>query len=492
MSFLAHVQRARAERRTGLVEPSMAPPVAVPAPAPVVPQPRRVEPPQPQPVEPPQPPQQPVARSFDWSRESPELRTADPFAELKVRVHTELVSDLGTELLTVDPPYPPSFRQMVERAAEECIIRAEPAMDWPTRTRLAAQIADEVLGFGPLEPLLRDPSISEVIVNGFDQVFVERRGQLEPTACGFRDNEHLIATVQRMIRPVGRRLDLASPMVDARLPDGSRLNAVIPPVALNGPSLTIRKFGRQLLSTDQLVALGALTEQANEFLRACVRGRCNILVSGGTGSGKTTLLNVLSASIQAHERVITIEDPAELRIQQRDWVSLETRPANIEGSGSITQRDLLKNALRMRPDRIIVGECRAGEAFDMLQAMNTGHDGSLTTVHANSPRDALARVQNMVLMAGLDLPLQAIREQIAAGIHLIVHVSRMPDGGRRVTRITEVVGLEESTITLQDLFALETSSDGTTKLAPTGLRPRILERLATSGVTLPLDVFLAA
>ncbi len=417
-------------------------------------------------------------------------RHVDAFSDLKLRVHAELVVELA-ELLSVDPPFPPSVRQMVERAAEEGIIRADPSIDWTSRARLAGEIADEVLGFGPLEPLLRDPTITEVIVNSFDQVFVEREGHIQPANCTFRDSDHVIATVQRMIRPVGRRLDLASPMVDARLPDGSRLNAVIPPVVLTGPSLTIRKFGRHLMSTDQLVSVGTLTREATEFLRACVRARCNILVSGGTGSGKTTLLNIMSAAIPAHERIITIEDPAELRIQHRDLVSLETRPANIEGAGSITQRDLLRNALRMRPDRIIIGECRAGEAFDMLQAMNTGHDGSLTTVHANSPRDALARVQNMVLMAGLDLPLQAIREQIASGIHMVVHIARVADGSRRVTSIAEIVGLQESVISMQELFTLQTDTDGVARLVATGIRPKLMERLTSAGEALPLDVFIA-
>jgi pilus assembly protein CpaF len=418
-----------------------------------------------------------------------ESRPPDAFAELKMRVHSDLVAELGEALQSVEFPYPPSVRQMVERAAEEGIIRVDPALDWGSRARVASEIADEVLGFGPLEPLLRDPAISEVIVNGFDQVFVERGGHLEPAACGFRDTEHVIATVQRMIRPLGRRLDLASPMVDARLPDGSRLNAVIPPVALHGPALTIRKFGKRLLSTDQLVSLGTLTQDATDFLRACVRSRCNILVSGGTGSGKTTLLNILSSAIPAYERIITIEDPAELRIQQRDWVSLETRPANVEGAGGITQRDLVRNALRMRPDRIIIGECRAGEAFDMLQAMNTGHDGSLSTVHANSPRDALARVQNMVLMAGLELPLQAIREQIASGIHLVVHVSRLADGTRRVTHIAEILGLQESVITTQDLFTFGAGTDGVARLRPTGIRPHLIDRITAAGEHLPIDIF---
>jgi pilus assembly protein CpaF len=377
----------------------------------------------------------------------------------------------------------------VERAAEEMIARISPEIDWATRARIGSEIADEVLGFGPLEPLLRDATISEVIVNGFDEVFIERDGHLQQVECGFRDSEHLLKTVQRMIQPVGRRLDLASPMVDARLPDGSRLNAVIPPIALHGPAVTIRKFARQLRTADDLIRLGTLTAHAMEFLRACVRARCNILVSGGTGSGKTTLLNILSAAIPPKERIITIEDPAELHIQQRDWVSLETRPPNIEGEGNVTQRDLVRNALRMRPDRIIVGECRAGEAFDMLQAMNTGHDGSLTTVHANSPRDALARVQNMVLMAGMDLPLHAIREQVASGIHLVVHVARHADGSRRVTQIAEIVGLQESVIAMQDLYALPSPGDNGGRLTTTGIRPRLFDRLTAAGECLPADMF---
>jgi pilus assembly protein CpaF len=486
MSFLAHVQQSRAGRRGVPLEPFGTParhdlpPLAPPS----TPAATFTSPPAPAAAV-----VQALTNAAPYIAAA-ELSHVDPFAELKMQVHAELVSELGDNLLAVDPPYPPSVRHIVERAAHEGIIKADPTIDWGSRARIATEITDEVLGFGPLEPLLRDPAVSEVIVNAFDQVYVERGGHLEPARCAFRDSEHVVATVQRMIRHMGRRLDLASPMVDARLPDGSRLNAVIPPVSLHGPALTIRKFGKRLLTPDQLVSLGTVSEQAMDFLRACVRARCNILVAGGTGSGKTTLLNILSSAIPAHERIITIEDPAELRIQQRDWVSLETRPANIEGMGSITQRDLVKNALRMRPDRIIIGECRAGEAFDMLQAMNTGHDGSLSTVHANSPRDALARVQNMVLMAGLDLPLQAIREQIASGIHLVVHIARLADGSRRVTHIAEILGLQESVITMQDLFTFGATPDGVSRLTPTGLRPRIVERLTAAGELLPVAVFL--
>jgi pilus assembly protein CpaF len=332
------------------------------------------------------------------------------------------------------------------------------------------------------------------MVNSWDRVYFERNGIIHRADAAFRDDGHVLNIIDKILRPVSRRLDDSSPMVDARLPDGSRVNAVIPPLAVHGPSLTIRKFSRDLLAADDLVRLGTLGRSTLEFLGACVRARANIVISGGTGTGKTTLLNLLSGYILPHERIVTIEDPAELQIKHEDWVSLETRPPNIEGKGQVVQRDLVKNALRMRPDRIIVGECRGGEAFDMLQAMNTGHDGSLTTIHANSPRDALSRIENMVLMA-VDLPITAIREQIASGMNIILHLSRLQDGSRRLTHVTEIVGTQAGVVSMHDIFEFQGRGvDGQGhvigQLQPTGLRPHFLDRLAQYGEHVPVEWFL--
>jgi pilus assembly protein CpaF len=333
-----------------------------------------------------------------------------------------------------------------------------------------------------------------VMVNAFDKIYFERGGIIHLSEYAFRDNSHVLNTIDKILRPLSRRLDDSSPMVDARLADGSRVNAIIPPLAVHGPSLTIRKFSRDLLQANDLIRLGTLTQATVDFLAACVRARLNILVSGGTGTGKTTLLNLLSAFVPPHERLVTIEDPAELQISHEDWVSLETRPPNIEGKGQVVQRDLVKNALRMRPDRILVGECRSGEAFDMLQAMNTGHDGSLTTVHANTPRDALARIENMVLMA-VELPVQAIREQIASGINLVVHISRLQDGSRKVTHISEIVGMQGSVVSMHDIFlfqgrGVDANQRVLGQLLPTGLRPHFMDRLGQYGQDLPIETFL--
>ena len=356
------------------------------------------------------------------------------------------------------------------------------------------QLLAEIAGLGALQPLLDDDRITEIMVNGRDDVYIERGGQLQRTGISFRSDADIYQIIERIVAPLGRRIDESSPMVDARLPDGSRVNAIIPPLALRGPCLTIRKFPRYSLGVEDLLRLGTLDERMAQVLQAAVRGRLNILISGGTASGKTTLLNVLSSFIPEHERIVTIEDAAELRLQQGHVVALETRPPNVEGRGEVSIRQLVRNALRMRPDRIVIGEVRTGEALDMLQAMNTGHDGSLSTVHANAPRDALSRLETMVLMAGLDLPLRAIREQIASALHIVVQQARLRDGKRCVTHITEVQGMEGDVIVLQDIFRLESTSssaDGRLnhRFLATGLRPRFVEDLSHLGITLGAEVF---
>jgi pilus assembly protein CpaF len=418
----------------------------------------------------------------------------DAHEDLKSRIHEDLIAELDPAQLTGDTSQNSPIRRAVEVSADERLSQLDAALSRADRVRLASEIADEVLGYGPLEPLLRDPGVTELMVNSWDRIFYERAGAIHLSEYRFRDDNHILNVIDKMLRPLGRRLDESSPMVDARLPDGSRINAIIPPLAIKGPSLTIRKFSKELLTVEDLVRLGTFTRAAVTLLSACVRARLNILVSGGTGTGKTTLLNVLSDFIPARERLVSIEDPAELQLKHIDWVSLETRPANVEGRGQIAPRELVRNALRMRPDRIIVGECRGGEAFDMLQAMNTGHDGSLTTVHANSPRDALARVENMVLMA-VDLPMQAVREQVASGINLVVQIARLQDGTRRLTHISEIVGSQGTMVTLQDLFVFQHHGIGPAgevlgTLQPTGLRPRFMERLAQHGEHLPIEIFL--
>ncbi|MBI2863987.1 MAG: CpaF family protein [Chloroflexi bacterium] len=417
---------------------------------------------------------------------------ADQFLDLKFRIHERLIKEIDPARL--NGKNPKALRGEVEEAARSLLVAEEVPLARHERVRLVTEIADEVLGLGPLEPLLEDASISEIMVNGPQQVFFERAGVIHQSDRVFRDESHIMRVIEKIVSPLGRRIDDNCPMVDARLQDGSRVNAIIPPLALDSPTITIRKFAKDPFTVDDLVNFGTFTHDMARFLAACVEARLNVVISGGTGTGKTTLLNVLSSFIPVAERIVTVEDPAELQLRQRHVVRLETRPSNIEGKGQIVQRDLVRNALRMRPDRIIVGEVRSGEAFDMLQAMNTGHDGSLTTVHANSPRDALARIENMVLMAGFDLPVRAIREQVASAINLIVQISRMRDGSRRITHVTEVVGMEGQIITLQDVFVFQqlgVDKDGKVlgRMRPTGIRPKFTEKLEQAGIFLSPDIF---
>jgi pilus assembly protein CpaF len=406
---------------------------------------------------------------------------------IKTRVHDQVLRKLDLSALSRLPEN--EAREEIRGLALQLMNQEALTLPSAARQRVANQIEDEIMGLGPLEPLLADRTVADVLVNGWDKVFVERRGKLEPTEVRFRDNAHLMAIIERIVNRVGRRIDESQPMVDARLADGSRVNAIIPPLAIDGPLLSIRRFTVGRLSADELIRLGALTKTVGDVCQAIVRGRLNVLVSGGTGSGKTTLLNVLSGFIPPQERIVTIEDSAELQLQQPHVCRLETRPHNIEGRGEVNQRDLVRNALRMRPDRIILGEVRSGEAFDMLQAMNTGHDGSLTTVHANTPRDALARVENMVAMAGMELPAAAVKTQIAAAINVIVQTERMEDGKRRVTSVTEVDGMEGNTITLSEIFRFKRRGIDKTgavvgDFEATGMVPRFAARLKSRGIEL--------
>jgi pilus assembly protein CpaF len=436
-----------------------------------------------------------LAERLQVGNGSMKTKARDPHAELKTRIHRLCIARLGPAFLNLDnsDELGPRVREIVGEQ-----LNAEETPFSPSeRARLERQIADDILGYGPLEPFLHDQSVTEIMVNGYDQLYIERAGILEETEASFLDDAHLLRIIDRIVSQVGRRIDESSPMVDARLPDGSRVNAIVPPLALHGPSLTIRKFARNAFSMNDLVGLGTVTEQASEFIAQCVRGKLNILISGGTGTGKTTLLNAVSAHIPEGERIVTVEDAAELRLQQRHVVSLESRPPNVEGEGEVRIRDIVRNALRMRPDRIIVGEVRGGETLDMLQAMNTGHDGSLTTIHANSARDALHRVEMLVLMAGVELPMKAIREQIAGGFDLLVHISRLIDGSRRITQITEIAGMEGDVVTLQDLFVARPpdfgGNDGSHLLGPlepTSLRPGFLQKLKANGVALDSSTWL--
>jgi pilus assembly protein CpaF len=413
---------------------------------------------------------------------------AVPFSEIKNRIHLDLIEELGRRLFNADID-PDALRERVQAEVGERLGQ-EHGLSHDDRTRLVKELTDDILGHGPLERLLDDDTVTEIMVNGPYDIWVERAGRLHKTPVRFTDESHLRRIISKMVAQVGRRIDESSPMVDARLPDGSRINATIPPLSLTGPLLTIRKFQSKKLGLEALVKNGSLSIDTVDLLQKCVMARMNTLISGGTGSGKTTMLNALSAAIPDDERIITIEDAAELQLNQRHVLRLEARPKNVEGEGEITIRDLVRNALRMRPDRIVVGEVRGAEALDMLQAMNTGHDGSLSTLHANSPRDALARLETMVLMTGYDLPLRAVREQIASAVDLMVHIERMHDGGRRVVAITEVQRMEADVITLQDLFTFEVDSIAHTRhvvgtLKSTGLRPTFLDRFERRGIELP-------
>jgi pilus assembly protein CpaF len=433
----------------------------------------------------------PVVKPAPSAKPEPVL---DALLTLKSRVGETLFERLGSRMN--DPNLTESDLLTYAREVLAEIVEAERVpLSNEERSRLVREISDDVLGYGPLQPLLDDPSISEVMVNGPDTIFVERNGKLTLTGSRFRSEEQLRRVIEKIVSRVGRRIDESSPLVDARLEDGSRVNAVIPPLAVSGSTLTIRKFSADPLTAADLVRFGSLSPEMAQLLEACVAAHLNILVSGGTGTGKTTLLNVLSSFIPEGERIITIEDAVELQLQQTHVVRLESRPANIEGRGEITIRDLVKNSLRMRPDRIVVGECRGGEALDMLQAMNTGHDGSLSTIHANTPRDAVARLETLVLMAGMDLPLRAIREQVASAVDVIVQLTRLRDGTRRVTHITEVQGMEGEIVTLQDAFVFDYSAgvdaDGRFlgKPVSTGVRPRFVDRFNDLGITVPQSVF---
>ena len=432
-----------------------------------------------------------AASRFPAAQQSPAAAARDNnLFELKRKVQAALISEMDPKM---DLSQTAQVRRTIEELFNRILEQQNIVLTRNDRQRLFEAIAAEILGFGPIEPLLNDDSVTEIMVNGPRAVFVEQNGRLFRTDIRFRDDDHVMRVIERIVSPLGRRVDEAQPYVDARLPDGSRVNVIIPPLSLVGPVLTVRKFARRPLTPDDLVRLGTISQPMVDFLRACVEVRLNIVVSGGTGSGKTTLLNVLSGFIPGDQRIVTIEDAAELQLRQEHVIPLEARPANIEGNGRITIRDLVANSLRMRPDRIVVGEVRGAEALDMLQAMNTGHDGSLTTLHSNSPRDTLRRLETMVLMAGMDLPLRAIREQIASATNLVVHQERMRDGTRKITHITEVVGMEGDVVTLQDLFVYEQTGydDGRVvgRLRPTGIRPSFMELFELANIHLPAQMF---
>ena len=435
---------------------------------------------------------EPIQQKTIFGRRQAEAKE-DNYQELKLAIHRRIVdemSDQEQQFLSSNNHTRAEVEELISSYCQRVLDDNPMNVPRGERARIVADICDEILGLGPIEPLLKDESITEIMINGPKKIFVERKGKLQLTNVQFHDDAHLMTIIERIVSPLGRRIDEASPLVDARLSDGSRVNAIVPPLSLIGPCVTIRKFTKNPLSIDNLVGFGTLSEEMAEFLEACVKARLNIMVSGGTGSGKTTTLNVLSSFIPDKERIVTIEDAAELRLQQQHVVTLESRPPNLEGRGAITIRDLVRNALRMRPDRIIVGEVRSGEALDMLQAMNTGHDGSLTTGHANSPRDILSRLETMVMMAGMDLPVRAIREQIASALDLIIQQSRIQDGSRKITYITEVQKMEGDTIVLQDLFTyvqtgINESGKSVGYYEASGLQPMFLQKFKMNGVELP-------
>lgn len=421
------------------------------------------------------------------------------YQSVKKTVHRRLVAEMSPQeqmVLSAVHQDAAQVEQVIGNYVEKVLEENPFAVPVSERSKIVSDLKDEMLGLGPIEVLLKDPTVTEIMVNGPKKIFVERMGRLQLTDIQFHDDSHVMNIIERILSPIGRHIDESVPLVDARLEDGSRVNIIIPPLSLMGPCITIRKFATKALSVDNLITFGTLDRKMADFIKACIQARINILVSGGTGSGKTTTLNVLSSFIPENERIVTIEDAAELKLQQEHVVTLESRPANIEGNGEITIRDLVKNALRMRPDRIIVGEVRGGEALDMLQAMNTGHDGSLTTAHANNPRDALSRLETMVLMAGFEMPIRAIREQVSSAIELILQQSRLKDGSRKITYITEVQHMEGDVITTQDLFRFEqTGMDENGKLTgrfvSTGMQPGFMDKFQVNGVSLPDDFFMA-
>jgi pilus assembly protein CpaF len=415
---------------------------------------------------------------------------AGSYFDLKTRVQNKLLSELDPSM---DITRTDEVRRTIQDLFEQILAEENIVLSRPERARLFEQIAAEILGLGPLQPLLEDDTITEIMVNGAKNIYIERKGKVHRVPVTFENHDHVMRIIDRIVAPLGRRIDESSPYVDARLPDGSRVNAVIPPISLVGPVLTIRKFSKNPITVEQLIQFGSVTQEAVQFLKACVESRLNVVISGGTGSGKTTLLNVLSGFIPSDERIITIENAAELQLRQEHVITLESRPPNIEGRGEITIRDLVINSLRMRPERIIVGEIRDEAALDMLQAMNTGHDGSMTTLHSNGPRDTLARLETMTLMAGMDLPSRAIREQVASAIDLICHQERMRDGTRKITNLTEISGMEGDVITMTDIFVYEQTGieNGQIqgRLRPTGLRPKFMDKLEAAGINLPPSIF---
>ena len=437
------------------------------------------------------------ATGFAARRAITEESEGDRYQALKMEIHRRIVDEMNSEeqmILTRGERSREEVQAIITAYCQRVLEDSAMVVPRGERIQIVSDICDEILGLGPIEPLLKNPAITEVMINGPKKIFTEQKGKIKKTNVQFRDDVHLMNIIERILTPLGRRVDESSPLVDARLADGSRVNIIIPPLSLNGPCVTIRKFAKFALSVDNLIDYGTLNRKMATFLQACVKARLNILVSGGTGSGKTTTLNVLSSFIPPDDRIVTIEDAAELRLQQEHVVTLESRPANIEGSGSVTIRDLVRNALRMRPDRIVVGEVRSGEALDMLQAMNTGHDGSLTTAHANSPRDVLSRLETMVLMAGMEIPIKAVREQVSSALDLILQQSRIKDGSRKITHITEVQKLEGDTIVLQDLFTyvqdyIDDNGKSVGHFECSGLQPAFMEKFRMNGVELPHDIF---